>query len=334
MRKTRKIIRCYYFAYDGVALKGDESVNIQYLREFLVFQSHMNYTAAAKELYISQPALSSHISALEKELDVELVSHGRMPALTQAGRTLVEEASHLINLHDDIVEKCRYANQNGGTITIARNHGTRSCNEDNFDILLSGFAAAHPEVFIRDIAWDDECCYDYLAAGEADCISANFMPAPDDMERGVTFVQAPNYVNGKFCLWVDESHPLAQCKHLSWDEIDSLKMVFSTCQRLTSMNTRCLCEAQGVSLQSRLTPEFGWSYMRALRPDEVLMLDTGFIGYESLKMFPTRRLVPIVGPQSDCVLHIAYLKSNENKSVKAFIDYIESQRVDPSYVRE
>lgn len=308
-------------------------MNIQYLREFLVFQSHMNYTAAAKELFISQPALSSHIASLEKELGVDLVSHGRMPALTQAGCTLVEEAPHLISLHDDIVEKCRYASENGGTITIGRNHGTRSCNEGDFDILLAGFTAAHPEVFIRDIPWDDENCYDYLAAGEADCVSVNFMPSPTDMDKGVSIAQAPSYVKGKFCLWVDESHPLAAHDQLTWDDIDSLKMAFSSGQRLTKMNICRLCELRGIPLKARVTPEFGWSYMRSIRPDEVLLMDTGFVGYEQLKMFPNRRLIPIIGSHSDCRLHIAYLAENENRALALFINYIELQKEAPSFMQ-
>lgn len=308
-------------------------MNIQYLREFLAFQSHMNLTAAAKKLFISQPTLSSHIASLERDLGVELIEHGRSITLTQAGRTLAEEAPHLIEAHDAVAEKCRNAALNGSTLAIARNHGTRSCNEDNFDILLSGFISAHPEVFVHDLTWDDETCLPALSAREADCVSSNFMPAPADVEQGVRFVQTPNYVQGRFCLWVDETHPLAARASVAWDEVSPLKLVFSTSQRLAGANVRNFFEAHGISFESRSTPEFGWSYMRAIKPGEVLVLDTGFVDYESLKMFPDRRLVPITGPDSECVLHIAYLEDNDNRALRAFLDYIEQQKAEPGYRR-
>ena len=37
-----------------------------YLREFIVFSSHMNVSKAARALHVSQPTLSHHIQALEK----------------------------------------------------------------------------------------------------------------------------------------------------------------------------------------------------------------------------------------------------------------------------
>ena len=79
----------------------------------------MNFTTASKKLFISQPTLSSHIAALEKELGCDLITHGRTIALTQAGRTLVEEAPQLISLHDDVADKCRNAAINGGRFTFS-----------------------------------------------------------------------------------------------------------------------------------------------------------------------------------------------------------------------
>ena len=41
---------------------------------FLTVQRTLNFTAAAKELYCTQPALSYQIRSLEKELDLPLLS--------------------------------------------------------------------------------------------------------------------------------------------------------------------------------------------------------------------------------------------------------------------
>lgn len=55
---------------------------------FLKVAQHMSYTAAARELFITQPSLSKQISALERELGTPLFDRSRKNrlALTPAGR--------------------------------------------------------------------------------------------------------------------------------------------------------------------------------------------------------------------------------------------------------
>ena len=48
-------------------------MNTERLYEFLVLSRVLNYSRAAKALYISQPILTRHIQALEAELGVPLL---------------------------------------------------------------------------------------------------------------------------------------------------------------------------------------------------------------------------------------------------------------------
>ena len=50
-------------------------MNIQYLEEFLTIAKYKSFSEASDELSIGQSALSKHISALEKELDVLLIPY-------------------------------------------------------------------------------------------------------------------------------------------------------------------------------------------------------------------------------------------------------------------
>ncbi len=43
-------------------------MKLEVLREFVVLSKYRNFTTAARELYITQPGLSNHMSAMEKEL--------------------------------------------------------------------------------------------------------------------------------------------------------------------------------------------------------------------------------------------------------------------------
>ena len=63
---------------------------------FLTVQRILNFTAAAKELYCTQPALSYQIRSLEKELDLPLFERSTTRVvLTAAGRAFVPHAEQL-----------------------------------------------------------------------------------------------------------------------------------------------------------------------------------------------------------------------------------------------
>ena len=60
---------------------------------FLTVSRTLNFSAAARELYCTQPALSYQIRSLEKELDAALFRRTTTQvALTEAGRALLPHA--------------------------------------------------------------------------------------------------------------------------------------------------------------------------------------------------------------------------------------------------
>ena len=65
-------------------------------REFATLVVHGSFSSAASELHVSQPTLSRHISALEKELRTELIAATNPLRLTPAG-TIVFKASTQVN---------------------------------------------------------------------------------------------------------------------------------------------------------------------------------------------------------------------------------------------
>ena len=79
-------------------------MKLEYINEFLTLGKVLNFSKAAEELYMSQSLLSRHISALEKELDIELFKRDTHSVeLTKAGKTamlsfaaIAEEQNHLI----------------------------------------------------------------------------------------------------------------------------------------------------------------------------------------------------------------------------------------------
>ena len=72
---------------------------------FYMVAKYQNVTRAARELYISQPALSKTIKSLEKEVGLPLFyKKGRNIFLTDYGEYLKEKADRMFAIMDGISE--------------------------------------------------------------------------------------------------------------------------------------------------------------------------------------------------------------------------------------
>ena len=70
------------------------------VQTFLTVCRTLNYTQAARELNITQPAVSQHIAALERHYGAPLfVKEGKRPRLTEAGKLLQQVCITMV--HDE-----------------------------------------------------------------------------------------------------------------------------------------------------------------------------------------------------------------------------------------
>lgn len=85
-------------------------MNMEQLRYFLSVARHRNFTGAAKEFYLTQPAITHQISALEQDLGVSLFQRTtRSVALTRAGELFLEDAKRMLDLEERARERMRQA---------------------------------------------------------------------------------------------------------------------------------------------------------------------------------------------------------------------------------
>ncbi|MGE0431980.1 MAG: LysR family transcriptional regulator [Planctomycetota bacterium] len=83
-------------------------MNPAHLRTFLAVHRHHNFTRAAEELFISQPAVSRQMQQLEADLGVQLIEHiGKSLHLTPAGETLAREAETVLGDLERLAERVR-----------------------------------------------------------------------------------------------------------------------------------------------------------------------------------------------------------------------------------
>lgn len=83
-------------------------MNPHHLRTFLAVRRHRNYTRAAEEVFLTQPAVSRQMRQLEEELGVGLFEQiGKTLHLTDAGETLAVEAEKLLGAMERTAEAVR-----------------------------------------------------------------------------------------------------------------------------------------------------------------------------------------------------------------------------------
>src|SRR5437762_9208375 len=87
---------------------GTQRMELRHLRYFLAVGEALNFTKAAAQLRVAQPALSRQVQDLEDEIGVNLLRRSpRGVTLTAEGKLFLEEVRDLLKRADESVEKVR-----------------------------------------------------------------------------------------------------------------------------------------------------------------------------------------------------------------------------------
>lgn len=100
------------------------AVKTEYLREFVVFSRYLNFTEAAKELFIAQSTLSTHIAALEGELGFSLIDRKAANRLTDRGAVFLDGVREVLDGLDETLERCRALGNPGEILNISVQYPT------------------------------------------------------------------------------------------------------------------------------------------------------------------------------------------------------------------
>ena len=152
-------------------------VHLRDLRYFVAVAEELHFTRAAERLYVSQPALSKQIRALERQLGVELFRRDRHGvALTDAGTALLPHARGVLDAWEEgavAVDAAKSAQRS----TLVVGMSTSPVRGGLLPAIRSRFTAAHPEAVLRlrQVNWEDPTAG--LADGAAD-IAFVWLPLP------------------------------------------------------------------------------------------------------------------------------------------------------------
>jgi LysR family transcriptional regulator, low CO2-responsive transcriptional regulator len=164
------------------------AVTLTQLRSFLAVVRTGSVTAAAEELVVSQPSVSAAVSALGRELGVELTERvGRNIRPSPAGEVFATYAADVVGLLDQGARAAREAAQQAAVeLRIA---AVTTAGEHIVPQLMQAFAARHPEMRLTVDVGNRERVFERLRTHRSD-VAIGGRP-PDDGVVGERFLDNP-----------------------------------------------------------------------------------------------------------------------------------------------
>ena len=207
------------------------------LTAFLAVVRHGSVTAAAQELYVTQPSVSAAVAALERELGVELTERaGRNVRPTPAGREYARYASHVVGL---LKEGSEVANQvAAGAQERLRLAAVLTAGEHLMPALIQNFREHRPELHISLSVANRQEVFRSLAAHEVDLVVSGRAPDEADFE-------AVAFADNEFALVTAAGDPLAKRPWVAVEELGERPWLV----RERGSGTRRLCEDYLVAQQ-------------------------------------------------------------------------------------
>ncbi len=210
------------------------------MRNFCVTAECLNFTTAAKHLYIEQPALSKQISRLEEELGVKLFHRTtRRVSLTPAGESFLQACRVFINACDVLPKSFPHNSFAGSGRGLVIGIG-ETIDTGPIMAVLDGFFAAHEGVTLSFQRARDEKLPQLLANEEADFIYTFLPILQNDARYDYTPVKK---LRLRILLWKD--HRLAEKRCISIKDLRDEWLIMNSSAPPLLNTLHSICEANG-----------------------------------------------------------------------------------------
>jgi DNA-binding transcriptional LysR family regulator len=157
------------------------AITVTQLNTFLAVVRGGSVTAAAEELVVTQPSVSSAIASLERELGCELFARsGRGVALTEAGTAFVPYAADVVGL----LSSGRRAAREAGEVEARRLRliAVTTAAESFVPPLMRAFSDLHPEIHLTLDVGNRQTVLARIQNHEADVAILGRPPTDDRLE--------------------------------------------------------------------------------------------------------------------------------------------------------
>lgn len=287
-------------------------INLHHLRYFISVAENLNFTEAAKQLFVAQSAVSQQIAYLETQIGVELFTRTkRSVQLTSAGSVFLKEAIAIVKKTEEAVEKAIKAQSGSiGTLEI----GFLAAPVRGFlPQLVKHFMSKYPHVELKLHHYTLGQLKEKLMTHEIDIafvITLGFQDM-EDLECTHFFSQSP-------CVYLHQEHRLAKQDKISIDQLTQESFVMRSREETPQWYdyTIALCAKHDFS------PNI---ISQTPRNETMLMLVSIGVGIAILPNYlemyanPTVQIIPIEGEENTLeVVAYRHIK-NRNPTIPLFI---------------
>lgn len=135
------------------------------LRVFRIVAKHLNFSRAAEELLLTQPAVTQQIKALEDELGVSLFDRGGGHIqLTLGGKALLPFAERMNLLSEEAIRAVAAAyGEQGGELVVG---ASQTIAQYLLPALIAAFRKSHPKVHVTTVTGNTDRMLEFLVAGK------------------------------------------------------------------------------------------------------------------------------------------------------------------------
>jgi DNA-binding transcriptional LysR family regulator len=184
---------------------------------FRAVAEQLNFRKAAEELYLTQPAVSLQIKALEEDLGVQLFHRaGAHITLTQAGGILLKYSQQLSALAAQTKQNlAAVSGEHAGHLALG---ASTTIAQYVLPRLLAKFQREHPRVHFTLIGGNTEHIVD---AVEKQKIALGFIEGPSRSRN----VKTEPFLEDELVLIVSTAHELAQRNMISCAELTSTPLL-------------------------------------------------------------------------------------------------------------
>src|SRR5213593_1945259 len=194
-------------------------MELRHLRYFLAVGEALNFTKAAAQLRVAQPALSRQVQDLEDEIGVDLLKRSpRGVTLTAEGKLFLDEVRELLKRADESVEKVRaLARGEYGELHIGY---APSPTVEILPPALAAFQKAVPrvKVLLHDLSSDE-----LIASLRDATLELAIMVEPfGEQTAGIEFELLRTY---PLCVAMTAAHPFARLKSVSLEKLAAEPLV-------------------------------------------------------------------------------------------------------------
>ena len=287
-------------------------IDIANMEEYLALSRTLNFTRAAEISYITQPAMSRHIAAIEDEVGAKLVKRtSRNVELTAAGEVMADCFEQMVDLYNRSCGEARaLSSGKDGHLKI----GSPSYwAEDYIEPVIEAIWARDPGFSVETISSHPRNSYDDLRGGAVDIALNGIYPADDSLIRRVVVCREP------MCLICLSDSPLASRESVSLSEASCLQgpLVFSAgggpevvdawkkmiMSGIGSCTFKIVPEAEMIGIEIKRTGGF------SIGPLGLRHLDRGYLSF-----------VPITDEGQGFDLAFYYRSDNDNPLIPPFIN--------------